>query len=235
MSLLINPRKPVGTVAYIGTNTVPEPFCWSMIQLVQFCNEFICTEPGEYIHWDRFNKSGQIWARNTLTKRMQGDWILFIDSDHQPEPDMVYRLLKVWLAKGYDVLGGFYQFKEYPHQPMCWMWMPEHNGYSQVAKWDRNVPLIKAGVVGGGCMLISRTAVEKILEAVPGEPFDPIGIYKTDDFDFCERARLAGVDVWWSTTIECPHLMSNRPVTAKDYDRSFVMGKMESAAWESAA
>ena len=52
LSLLINPRKCLGTVAYIAAGNNPEPFTWSMIQLAQFCNEYVCTEPGEWIDWD---------------------------------------------------------------------------------------------------------------------------------------------------------------------------------------
>ena len=227
--LFIRPRKCLGTVAYIGVGTTPEPFTWSMIQLVQFCNEFVCTEPGEFIHWDRFNKSGQIIARNALTQRMQGDWILFIDSDHAPQPDLVYRMLSVFTQRSMDVLGGFYQFKEYPHQPMAWMWMEDKNGYAQVANWDRKMKLIKVGVVGGGCLLISRRAIEALVIKFGQPPFSPIGIYATDDFDLCERCRQAGIDVWWSTDIECPHL-STRPITQADYDQGRVMGDQGAAA-----
>lgn len=227
--LFVHPRKCLGTVAYIGVHTVPEPFAWAMLQLVQFCNEYVCTEPGEYIHWDRFNKSGQILARNALTQRMQGDWILFIDSDHVPEPDLVYRLLWTFLQRKIDVLGGYYAFKEFPHQPMAWMWMPEKKGYAQVADWDRKMKLIQVGVVGGGCMLISRRAVEALVNHFGQAPFNPIDQYATDDFDFCERCRQAGIKVWWSTSIECPHL-STRPITQADYRRDQVMGEQGAVA-----
>jgi GT2 family glycosyltransferase len=234
-SFFISPRKCLGTVAYIAVGNNPEPFTWSMVQLVQFCNEYVCTEAGEWIHWAHNTKSGQIIARNALAQGMMGDWLLMLDSDHDFEPDLLYRLLSAFTARDMDVLGGFYQFKEFPHQPMAWLYLPDKGGYCQVASpsdaegktttWDRTAPNMLMGVIGGGCMLISRRAIEMLVTKFGDAPFNPIGIYGTDDFDFCERCRLAGIQVWWSTRIECPHLQT-RAITLADYGQAHVMGNV---------
>jgi len=57
-------------------------------------------------------------------------------------------------------------------------------------------------------------------------PFDPIGKYSTDDFDFFERCRLVGIECWWAPKIECPHLMT-RALTAADYDLEYVMAQSQ--------
>jgi hypothetical protein len=219
-------KRPLGTIAYLGQGTVPEPFCWSMIQLVQFCNEYLC-KSGEYVHPDHATLSGQILMRNALVTRMQGDWIFFIDSDHNFDPDLLYRLLMLFEGHNknkekLDVLGGMYQFKEAPHAPVAWMYHEATDSLRQIAQWDRTQPLMPVDCLGAGCLLIRRTAIERLVEHYNDLPFNPIGKYNTDDFDFFERCRRIGIVSWWAPRIEVQH-MRWQGVKLEDYKPELII------------
>lgn len=220
-------RKPIGTIAYLGQGMVPEPFAWSMLQLVQFCNDYLCQQGQSYVHLDHAILSGQILMRNMLVTRMQGDWIWFIDSDHNFDPDTLYRMLLLFEGRNdrnekLDVLGGMYQFKEPPHAPVVWMYRETMDSFCQIAKWDRTLKLMPVGCLGAGCLLIRRTAIEKLVEHYNTLPFDPIGKYNTDDFDFFERCRRIGIQAWWAPRIEVQH-MRWQGVGLGDYNPELVV------------
>ena len=220
-------RKPLGTIAYLEQNSVvPGPFCWSMIQLIEFCNEYLC-KPNEYIHPDRGTLSGQILMRNMILTRMQGDWIFFIDSDNNFDPDLLYRMLLLFEGRNehnlkLDLLGGMYMFKEPPHAPVAWMYHEATDSFRQIAQWDRTKKLMPVGCLGMGCMLIRRAAVEKLVEHYNDLPFNPIGKYNTDDFDFFERCRRIGIQLWWAPQIEVQH-MRWQGVRLDDYKPELVI------------
>lgn len=203
---LILGRHPVGTVGYVGTPINPEEFTWSLVQLVQFCYEYMLP-PGTHLHVDRSVVSGQAGARNELVKKMQGDWLLQIDTDHTFDPDLVMRMIQLFEGQKLDVLTGLYHFKQQPYNPVLF----QHVGkeYRAVVNWDHkeDVRLLPISAAGGGCLLVRRSVFDRIRKETGAMPFDPCPPYTTDDFNFFERCRRLGIKCWCAPQIEMKHLM----------------------------
>lgn len=202
---LIHGRRPLGTVAYIATPFVPEAFMWSFAQLLTCCAEYVAPN-GYYIHPDHATGSGQIIARNELVKKMQGDWLLQIDSDHTFEPDLLLRMLTLFENNKLDVLTGIYHYKQPPHNPVLFQY--EDGKYKAILGWDRHdeVKLLPIGAAGGGCLLVRRKVFDRIRNEQNAMPFDqcPPSLY--DDFNFFERCRLLGIKCWCAPHVEALHL-----------------------------
>ncbi len=208
--------QPLGTVAYIAQPMVLEPFLWSFAQLLCASHEYACP-PGFYIHPEHATGSGQILARNELVKKMQGGWLLQIDSDHTFEPDLLLRMLTLFDSNNLDVLVGLYHMKEPPYNPVLYQY--ENGEYKAVLNWGSktDVKLLPIDAAGAGCLLVRRSVFDRIREEFKCEPFDPMPPFKWDDFNFFERCRQLGIKCWCAPQIEAEHL-AIRGYGSKDYD-----------------
>jgi len=214
---LLTGKKPLGTIAYIATASVAEPFMWSFSQLVAGCAEYV-SPPGYYVHVDHGVGSAQIMARNELVKKMQGDWLLQIDSDHVFDPDLVLRMLSLFEGHHLSVLTGLYHFKEPPHNPVLYQYAPDGN-YKAVLDWGHRdeVKLLPIGAAGAGCLMVRRSVFDLIRKEQDAEPFSPCPPFQYDDFNFFERCRLLKIPCYCAPHIEALHLGS-RAYGSKDYD-----------------
>jgi hypothetical protein len=210
---LIYGKQPLGTVAYISRDHVPEPFCIALAQLISFCYEYV-VPPGRFIHPDHSCAADKIPARNELVQKMQGEWLLQLDSDQVFEPDLLLRLLQLFEAHDLDVLTGLYTYKQPPYNAVLYQY--KDDGYHGMLDWERQFKLLPVGAAGAGCLLVRRRVFDRIKAEQKALPFDPVGIYKTDDFSFFERCRLLDIKCWTAPQVELEHL-STRGVGAKDF------------------
>lgn len=216
---MITGRKPIGTLAYLGgVPAVLEKFCWSWGQLISFSQHYVC-ESNEYIHLAKAEMSFHSWARNSLVEQMLGDWILMLDTDHAPEPDLLGRLLHRMNTYNLDVLVGIYQFKQPPHPPVLYGWFKNDNqeGYTVLGNWNEDVPVQTVAGAGGGCLLVRRRVFERIERELGEKPFDPIG-QGGEDLAFFSRLKKLGIKAYFDCRVECPHLLI-KPVTLKDFTK----------------
>lgn len=209
-------KQPIGTVAYISQPFVPEPFLWSFAQLL-CCSYEYCCPTGGYIHPDHATGSGQILARNELVKKMQGDWLLQIDSDHTFDPDLLVRMLALFETNQLDVLVGLYHMKDPPHNPVLYQY--QNGEYKAILNWGQRdtVKLLPIDAAGAGCLLVRRSVFDRIKAEFNCEPFDPCPPFKWDDFNFFERCRRMGIKCWCAPQIEAEHL-ALRAYGSKDYN-----------------
>lgn len=215
-------NKVLGTVAYLGgLPAVLEEFAWAWGQLVQFTTEQCL--PGTSVHFDRATLSLHDVARNDLARRMRGDWLLMLDCDHAPEPDLVWRMLDRLDSAKIDVLTGLYPYKRPPHSPV--LYVRADDLYAPVGSWRpvdpaQELGLFRVDAAGGGCLLVRRAVFDRV-EAELGEgPFDrlrPLG----EDMSFFKRLERLGIPAYCDGRVECPHL-AVRAVTMADYDRDAV-------------
>lgn len=196
-------RKCIGTVAYMGgIPCVPEKFCWSWGQMVQY-NQEILVRDNEYIHYDRATFSDHAPARNSLVSKMLGGWLIQLDCDHIFEPDIIHRLLGMVDEHGCDIVSGLYRFKTPPYSPVAFIYKDGVNQH--IADFDKNAKLIKIDSVGAGCLFVKRHVFDIIRTQCKEEPFTRF-VGWSEDHSFCKRARECGFNIWLATKIESQHM-----------------------------
>jgi len=208
-------RKPIGTIAYLGgVSNVPEPFMWSWSQMIEYNNDYLC-QPNERVYYDKSNVSFHSFSRNSLVKRMKGEWLLMLDTDHKFEPDLAARMLQRMYIHDVDVIAGLYQYKFPPFAPV--LYKKTKGGYMVVGGWDKDVTFQQIDGAGAGCLLVKREVYRRIIDELKEEPFDitpPWG----EDHSFFDRLRRLKIKAYFDPTIECNHLVY-KPVIMDDYQK----------------
>jgi hypothetical protein len=208
-------RKAIGTAAYMGgVPAVLEPFCWAWGQMVQYNAMYVC-QANEYVHLDRAKISFHSWARNDLVDRFLGDWLFMLDTDHQPEPDILARLLHRMNEYDLDVIVGIYQYRYPPHPPVLYGW--NSGKLARLGKWNEDAPVQTIGGAGAGCLLVQRQVFDRIKNELHEQPFDVIG-QGGEDLAFFDRLKRLNIKAYFDCGVECPHL-TIKPVTLKDFKR----------------
>lgn len=201
----IEGMRAIGTVGYLGgIMAIPEPFCWSMIQLVQFNTESLC-EPGQYVHYTRATVSLHDIARNALVADMRGDWLLMLDADLSFAPDVCARLLRVMMAYDLDVVSAIYPYKNQPTIPVMSAFNEDTKTGQNIIDWDRSFELFKFYAGGGGCLLVRRRVFDRIEKELHETAFSRRGA-KGEDFSFFDRCRELNIDCWCAWRIDVGHL-----------------------------
>lgn len=152
------------------------------------------------------------------------EYVFFLDSDVILPKDAVMTLL----ASKLPIVSGLYKAKK-PNGFFWAAWVaadsPENKdkaAFSPVMAWEGRY--IKVDVVGAGCMLIHRSAYEKIRKTYPNLPLffwskersrdllDSMEIpdfraeQVSEDFYFNLLAKAAGIDTVIDTTVQCDHI-----------------------------
>ena len=163
---MLEHATPIGTIAYMGgLMSLPEPFCWSLLQLAEFSREALCG-PGSYIHYAKTGYSLHDAARNELASKIQGDWILMLDTDLAFEPDLAARLVRWMTIHDLDVVTGLYAYKA-NGVPILYM-ETEQKIYEPVSQWDPTLDLFEVASAGGGNLLIRRRVFDRIRQELNG-------------------------------------------------------------------
>lgn len=209
-------KRPIGTVAYLGgLMAVPEEFCWSFCQMVQFNNEYLC-QPSEFVHLIRAKTSYHVSARNNLVERYMGDWLLMFDTDHAFEPDICVRLVSAMQQFDLDVVTALYHYKVPPYLPVLYHWEEGMNSFTPLAAWPAEADLIEAGCAGAGSLLVRRRVFDRIRTELKENPFDIIPPL-SEDFSFFRRLHKLGIKMHCVPAIESYHL-TVRQITSADKD-----------------
>jgi hypothetical protein len=206
-------KRPLGTVSYLGgVPATLEKFNWAWTQLLLYSNEYLCT-PNTYIHYDRSRVSYHAKARNELVQHMLGDWILMLDTDHEPEPDLLARLLNLYSKYKLDVLVGLYQVKMHPYPPLIYQFNEDKTEFELISSFDNpnNADIFPVAAAGAGCLLIRRMVIYRMLNELKERPFEPMQqpngkLMLSEDLSFFRRCHKLNIQPYASTKIECPHL-----------------------------
>jgi len=150
--------------------------------------------PSERMTEDRFAKLGKKVVKEGW------DFLLSIDADNPPTKNP---LDLVFLDK--DIMGlptpQWYSEDKYP---IFWTALKKvPNGWDQ---WEDRQGLQQVDAVGSGCIIIKR----KVFEAIPDAPFErkwnKDGTQESGaDFNFCEKARSRGFEIWTHFDYPCSH------------------------------
>src|SRR5262245_54361146 len=151
---MIRYKRTIGTIAYMGgLPATLERFTWAWGQLIAYCYEYLCA-PGEIIHLDRATVSFHAFARNSLAERMLGDWLLMLDTDHEPDSDIAVRLVYQMQRVDAAVIVGVYCHRAAPGSPVLYQWNDDASLVLPIADWDEGAELLEVGSAGAGCLLV---------------------------------------------------------------------------------
>lgn len=147
----------------------------------------------------------------------KSEWLLWVDSDVVLSVD---KFLRLWNKKDKDkhpIITGVYFTSKNPEEPLM---VPEPTVFQFVDTGEviaikpvHPLPkdsFIKVDAAGMGFVLMHRSVVDKIIEAVPDAAmFMEAGTEKTfigEDIYFFALCGKAGVEVWCDTGATVPHI-----------------------------
>lgn len=139
--------------------------------------------------------------------------MLCIDSDLGWPPQAVFEMLK----KNIDFVAGVYPARG----EKSFLFRPCTNEDGSVVV-DKEKGLLKMNYIPAGFMLISRDAIQRIIDTHPETQFTPKdpsqiaghalfntevwnGEFWGEDYIFCRRAAEAGIDIWVDPVIQFDH------------------------------
>jgi len=147
----------------------------------------------------------------------KSEWLLWVDSDVVISPD---KFLRLWNKKDKDkhpIVTGVYFTTKNPEEPLM---VPEPTVFEFVESGEtigikpiHPLPkdkFMQVAAAGMGFVLMHRSIVDKIIEAVPNVAmFAEAGTEKTfigEDIYFFALCGKAGVEVWCDTGATVPHI-----------------------------
>ena len=216
---MVDYKEVIGTIAYMGgVMSIPEAFMFSLIQMIQYNNEFIC-QPNQQIWYTKAISSYHSTARNDIADHFKGDWVLFLDTDHSFDPDFLARMLNLIKRCDFpiDVLTGLYQYKHSPYLPAIYTHNKKHKQFSIIAKWQ-DAEIFPIDSAGAGCLFVRRSVFDRIRLELHEEPFNIIQS-SSEDVSFFRRCQKLGIKAYCAPHIESHHL-SVKPITIEDLDLS---------------
>jgi len=133
-------------------------------------------------------------ARNRMVARAlryegRAQGVIWVDDDMHVERGFFSRLA----GQDYDLLSALSFTRHPPHQPAAW----DFNG-NRIRQYPSDA-IISVRGFGFGCVYTSL----KLLRAVGDAPFGDQS--RGEDYDFCQRAILAGFGAYIDTGVRCGH------------------------------
>lgn len=200
--------------------------------------------PGEYALTYIVQGNVLVFQRNQCVRDMDGDWLLFIDSDMVFQPGTIADIIQTREKYDFDILGGLCHQRMPPYQPTVYRRVAEeHHGYTFLETWPEGAA-IEVDATGMAFCLIHKRVFDRILEANTGSPMPPReqrllmppppffrweGEYG-EDFDFCQQAKASGSRIYVDTTIEIGHV-GPKTFTRDDFLREVAFRPPESQAF----
>ncbi len=214
-------------IAYLHGHDVSHSWHESMLRLVAYdaANEGRTIETGGPF-MIRADSGGLVEARNLAVARFLDEtpheWLWFVDTDMGFHPDIVDRLVSVADPVARPVVGALcFALRETRPDGMGGrrvMAVPTlfrfartasgHVGFTNRFDFPAE-SLVEVAATGAACLLIHRTALEKVRAEYGDRWFDPVrygdGRPVSEDLSFCWRLHKLGVLVHVHTGIKTTH------------------------------
>ena len=152
--------------------------------------------------------------------------VLMLDHDHEHPVDIVQRLAaRVIEDPRRLIVGGLVFRRTAPYDPAL-MIRDKSGNYYRSTDWEQGV--VEVDALSTACVLIHRSVFEHLKR--PWFFYDYTGaeeggkdwVRKTEDINFCEKARAGGIRIFVDTTVCSPHIPSDGPAVDEAYWRSYV-------------
>ncbi len=223
-------RKCVGTIAMVTRDHVSAATAISMLM-----TDLSFLAADEYVQ--RFIIVGNVlvFQRNECISKMDGDWILFIDSDMSWQPDAVKTLVETQRKFDLDIVGGLCFQRMAPYQPTMYVKAANaEHGYTFLEDWEADAA-VEVDATGMAFSLIHKRVFDRILQHTTGKSFPsfeerqgmrPPPFFRWDgeygeDFLFCREAKDAGNRVFVDTGVKVGHV-GDHTITAENFWQEIV-------------
>lgn len=158
---------------------------------------------------------------STLLDESESEWLFMVDSDMGFAPDTVEKLIAAANPETRPVVGGLafanktdgrssYYGVRYRPVPTLYDWHETDDEAGFIPRFDYNRnALCEVSATGGACLLIHRSALEKIRDQYGPVWFDtirhPKGAHFSEDLAFCVRLAGVGLPLFVHTGIRTTH------------------------------
>jgi len=149
-------------------------------------------------------------ARNNLIQRSAGDYVLFMDSDNIITPADLKKLV----ADEKEIVTGVYFHRGFPYLPVVYDYDANATGF--INSHEIHKGLKRVDGAGLGACLINKSVFAKLRK--PYFEFNAFGNGATEDFDFFEKCRKAGIELWADWDVLIGHL-GEYTYSVSDYRR----------------
>ena len=214
-------------VAYLHPNRESHSFSDSLMRLVAWdmSHDARVVRTGGPLMF-RCGPGGLVEARNDVVKHFLDntghEWLWSVDSDMGFAGDTVDRLLAAAHPKDRPIVGGLcFAWKEYAPDGMGgWRTRPVPTLYDWARKADGEFgfsarsdypvnSLVQVAGTGSACVLIHRSALERIRDSYGDTWFDRTkqasGLRVSEDLSFCYRAATVDARVFVHTGVRTTH------------------------------
>lgn len=182
---------------------------------------------------------GIVDGRNKLTKAFQEgecEWLWFVDSDMGFGPDTLEALIESADPTERPVVGALcfalrvngrkdFGAVRYQVAPTMYDWRELEGavGFTPRLDYERNA-LQPVGATGAACVLIHRSAVDRVAERYGPAWFDPIThpvgpTTFSEDLSFCVRLAACDIPVYVNAGIKTTHAKGGIFLDEEAYDR----------------
>jgi GT2 family glycosyltransferase len=188
---------------------------------------------------DHCQAGGVAQGRNSVaTKFLDAtdcEWLFMVDSDMGFGPDTVERLIASADPQKRPVVGGLcfslrrdtageFYGQKYVVVPTCYEYVDTDDelGFRSIIDYPRDA-LIQVGGTGGACLLIHRSALERVREKVGDHWFDqithPRGTTFSEDLSFCIRLAALDIPLFVDTGVRTTHDKHGVFLDEDEFDR----------------
>ncbi len=214
-------------VSYLHPGVVHGAFMESILDLLVYDTAFhrrIVNGGGRLATQASANLSG---PRNSVVKKFlafgEADWLWCVDSDMVFGPDTLEALLQYADPVEAPIVGGLcFAFDEGRVVPTLYDLVGEADN-PQVVRYNEWKPdaMMQVAATGTGCLLIHKTALEKVRDFLPPNRPGQVGFNQAypwfqetdhdgkpvgEDITFCWRAGICGVPVYVNTGVHIGHV-----------------------------
>jgi glycosyltransferase involved in cell wall biosynthesis len=214
----IENKSCVGTIAMVARDMVTAQTAISLLM-----TDLSFMGPQEYVLRYIVQGNVLVFQRNQCIHDMDGDWILFIDSDMAWQPGAVKTLIETREKFDLDIVGALCFQRSEPYQPTMYVRVDDEGdvfpGYTYLEEWEEDAA-VEVDATGMAFCLIHKRVFDRILSTYVGEPFPSLeerrqhaaqSFFKWngrlgEDFQFCYEAKATGSRIFVDTSVKVDHI-----------------------------
>ena len=232
-------QRCVGTVAMVTRDSVAAQTAISWLM-----DDRSYIGPNEYNM--RYIVQGNVLVhqRNECIAKMDGDWILFIDSDMSFQPGAISALVETQKKFDLDIVGGLCFQRTPPYQPTMYVRAANaEHGYTFLEDYDEDAA-VEVDATGMAFVLIHKRVFDRVLRHKTGEGFPDLEQRRSmrpppffrwegeygEVFMFCREAKAAGCRIFVDTSIKIGHV-GLTTVTEETFLREIAFRKPDEQAF----